>query len=412
MRNLTFNERLLITFKRKECGLTVSQLADQLHMSKSNLSRIENGKIMVSEENEKLLEERFSINFSLGEKYLTEYNVLADKIIKMLIFYKLFDEYSKDKLECTHNNVLRSVAYPYFMLIRLFVYSVKNIEQKFVKKYLDVFDKLIPYLDKKHSRLFYMSKVNFEYFNKNYEEAIVLCDFIESNYNHDELLDSYLYHIKAITYGCLGKKIMTLKTLDEAIFYSMKTNNIVRKIALNITKANYKRLRGEYKQALIRDRETIEYSEDHDVHIYDYILNRNIAWTYYLLEDYVSALEYYSIAETYDIDNDLCFMKALCSYRLGLRKQCEQYLLLGRRVKSSGVSFPYLLDWLELMLNKKYSKKAEQKLLYCLRKFKETMHVDSIKNIYILLIDHYSVHKEWNKVTIYKVRLNMLLSDD
>ena len=190
MRNLTFNERLLITFKRKECGLTVSQLADQLHMSKSNLSRIENGKIMVSEENEKLLEERFSINFSLGEKYLTEYNVLADKIIKMLIFYKLFDEYSKDKLECTHNNVLRSVAYPYFMLIRLFVYSVKNIEQKFVKKYLDVFDKLIPYLDKKHSRLFYMSKVNFEYFNKNYEEAIVLCDFIESNYNHDELLDS------------------------------------------------------------------------------------------------------------------------------------------------------------------------------------------------------------------------------
>lgn len=52
-------ERLLIILKRKEAGLTVGQLADELLMSKSNLSRIENGKIMVSDENREIIEKVF-----------------------------------------------------------------------------------------------------------------------------------------------------------------------------------------------------------------------------------------------------------------------------------------------------------------------------------------------------------------
>ena len=93
MEKFNLNERRLVTFKRKELGLTVGQVANELHMSKSNLSRIENGKIMVSEDNRELLENRFSINFSLEDKYYNSTLEKLNMVTELLIFYKLFGEY-------------------------------------------------------------------------------------------------------------------------------------------------------------------------------------------------------------------------------------------------------------------------------------------------------------------------------
>ncbi len=416
LRSFTKEELLLIQFKRKEAGITIEQLANEILMSKSNMSRIENGKIMVSEENEILLAKRFSIKFDVSkEVYLGMCKKLED-ISEQLIFYKLFNDYSREKLEETNENISESIAYPIYILMRLYVYTAKNIEHLFSEKYILIIEDLIELYESKYQKIFYIAKMNFCYFNKNYEEAIKICQYIEDKYQFDEILDSFLYHMKAIIYGCLGEKEIVLTTLNKAILFSAKTNNIVRKIALYITKSNYIRLLENYKLALEQDFQTLKYTKVHNVHIYDYILLRNIAWTYYLMDDYENAIKRYKIAEELDIDDDLCFITAYCyfklamdcespSQKLDLRIKCKEYLNKGRKSKNSGIAFPYLIDWLELMLNKKYSVKAEQKLLYCLKKHETTMHVDSRNNIYKFLIEHYEYHQDSKNADYYRKKL-------
>ncbi len=407
MRNFTVNERLLIIFKRKEAKLTIAQLSDELHMSKSNLSRIENGKIMVSRENEELLEKRFSINFFVHPSYFQKMLIKFDEVTNKLIFYKLFDEYSKERVESADTATIQSVSYPFHILLCLYVYSAKNIEKYFCDKYINIFDDLIYMFDEKYQKIILMSKMNILYFNKKYDEALDICLYIENNFKSDDLFLSFLFHMKAIIYGCLGDKEMVLNMVNVAIGYSVLVNNSIRLVALYITKANYTRLLGKYADALQQDINTMEYSKENNIHIYDYILYRNKAWTYYLLNNYEEAIYFYKEAEQYDIDDDLCFMMALCSYKLGLRNQCKEYILKGRRTKNAGIAFPYLLDWLELSLNKKYSIKAEKKLLYCLKKFGDTMHVDSKNNIYRLLIDHYTYFNNYELVEYYQKKLNL-----
>lgn len=417
VRSFTREELLLIQFKRKEARLTIKQLANEILMSKSNMSRIENGKIMVSEDNENLLAKRFSIRFNINQEIYLEMCKKLEFISEQLVYYKVFGEYSRESIEMVNEEVLQSIAYPIYILMKLYVYTSKNIEHEFCEKYIILIEELIDLFCCKHQKIFYMAKMNYCYFNKNYEEAIKICLFIENKYELDEILDSFLYHMKAIIYGCLGEKEVVLETLNKAILYSTETNNIVRKIALFITKANYIRLMEEYQPALEQDFKTLEYSEENNIHIYDYILLRNIAWTYYLMEDYENAIKHYKIAEELDIDDDLCFITAYCSFklamksespsqRINLRLQCKEYLEKGRNAKNSGIAFPYLIDWLDLMLKKKYSLKSEQKLLYCLKKYETTMHVDSRNNIYKFLIEHYEYHQDYKNAEYYRNKLH------
>lgn len=405
MEKFNLNERRLVTFKRKELGLTVGQLAKELMMSKSNMSRIENGKIMVSEDNEELLEERFSINLHSNNQDMKVIDHQFRKLIKMLVYYKLFDEFSYDQLDQLCADASKSISYPVLMLLKFCICSAKNIDQEFINRYLKIFDSLITMFSKDKQTVYAICKVNYLYHIKEYKKALQLCEYIESTYSYEDYLEAFLLHLKAITNICLGHKNDALETLDNAIFFSNKTNNWIRLIALNVTKANFVRLNGRVHEAILLDSNTLQYGEQMKVHIYDYILYRNLGWSHYLLKNYDKAVEYYLLAEKYDSDDDLYFMSALCSFKLGYRSRSRKYLDKARGAKKTDISFEYLIDWLELMLNKKYSLKAEQKLLYCLKKHETTMHVDSRNNIYKFLIEHYEYHQDYKNVDYYRKKL-------
>ena len=176
MRNFSTDERLLIIFKRKESGLTVGQLAKELMMSKSNMSRIENGKIMVSEDNEELLEERFSINLHSNNQDMKVIDHQFRKLIKMLVYYKLFDEFSYDQLDQLCADASKSISYPVLMLLKFCICSAKNIDQEFINRYLKIFDSLITMFSKDKQTVYAICKVNYLYHIKEYKKALQLCE--------------------------------------------------------------------------------------------------------------------------------------------------------------------------------------------------------------------------------------------
>lgn len=370
-------ERLLIILKRKEAGLTVGQLADELLMSKSNLSRIENGKIMVSDENREIIEKYFSINLSSNEESYQIMERRFREISESMIFYKLFNNYSLDDIETDSvYNIGKSISYPLFILLKLHIYCAKNISRKFNDKYIPIFNSVVYLMEPYYQKVFYIAKMNYFYFCKNFKKSLAICDYVENSFPKDDLLDSFILHFKAGILGCLGATEKVISTLDKAIKVAERTDNKIRLMALHLTKANSFRLQGDYENAIKR----------------------------------------YKIAEELDIDDDLCFIMAYCyfklamdcespSQKLNLRIQCKEYLNKGRKAKNSGIAFPYLIDWLELMLNKKYSVKAEQKLLYCLKKYETTMHVDSRNNIYKFLIEHYEYHQDSKNADYYRKKL-------
>lgn len=386
-------------------------------MSKSNLSRIENGKIMVSDENREIIEKYFSINLSSNEESYQIMERRFREISESMIFYKLFNNYSLDDIETDSvYNIGKSISYPLFILLKLHIYCAKNISRKFNDKYIPIFNSVVYLMEPYYQKVFYIAKMNYFYFCKNFKKSLAICDYVENSFPKDDLLDSFILHFKAGILGCLGATEKVISTLDKAIKVAERTDNKIRLMALHLTKANSFRLQGDYEKSLNYDFQNLQYGNEVDIHIYDYILLRNIAWTYYLMGDYENAIKRYKIAEELDIDDDLCFIMAYCyfklamdcespSQKLNLRIQCKEYLNKGRKAKNSGIAFPYLIDWLELMLNKKYSVKAEQKLLYCLKKYETTMHVDSRNNIYKFLIEHYEYHQDSKNADYYRKKL-------
>ncbi len=388
-------------------------------MSSSNLSRIENNKIMVSDENQRFLKEKYGIDFSMKDSDLQSIDEYASKIIHLYIFYKLFTGYTKEELDNEKVNYENSIAYPYYMLIKFFVYTLKDVDKKFVSKYLKIYEELIHLFPPKYQKIYHCAKLYYLFSLSNYSVVLSYCEFIEENDSTDYLLDSYVYHVKSVAYGCLGDLENQDKTLEKTIELSEKTDNHIRKLSLQTTRANIMRQKKEYKKALAYDRLNLQFAKQQGIHFSDFTILYNMGWTYYLMKEYKNAIKYFKLAEQVDVDDDLCFTTAYCYFKLSIdtksftkmseyRKQCKDYLDKAKTARKTCDAFMYLVSYLELMMNKRYSKKAEQKLLECLKRYKNTLHIDSKRTIYNLLIEHYMYHHDDKNIKYYREQLDLL----
>ncbi len=93
------------------------------------------------------------------------------------------------------------------------------------------------------------------------------------------------------------------------------------------------------------------------------ILYNNLAWTFSLLHDYQQAIHYYEKAIVTLKDNEIYFNLAFCYYKIGDKIQALHYIDLGKSAKSYSEYVFLLLEWLEAMIQKRYSKKSYMLLL-------------------------------------------------
>lgn len=403
---LTKEERCLIIFRRKESGLTIDEVAHSLHMSKSNLSRIENGKVSVTFKNKERFKESLCVSFRYGRNLFTRMRFDFEYIMELLVNYELTQAYFFELYRGWYGTPLTTTAYPICVLVDVSLCAIQGTHPRFIKRYIPIIDETLYLYAEIYQKFYYLGKATFYYTNKDYKSALYFSNKVTEAFSahlHIDILNHHLSSMILVSSGDTeGAKIELNKTLS--LLDRKDCPN--RRISLKVLLSTCYRNEGNYVEALKLDKENVEYAEERGFISNKYALLKNIGWTYYLMKNYGKAIDYYQQAEEIDCDKNLCFYVALCNYRLDFKDQAEEYIAKGRLAKNAGVAFPYLLDWLELMINKKYSKRAENKLLLILEKYEDTLHIESKQHVYRLLIEHYLYHGEMDKVEMYEAKVN------
>ena len=169
-------------------------------------------------------------------------------------------------------------------------------------------------------------------------------------------------------------------------------NNHKRLINLNILYSIFLRNFGYIKEGLDNDLSTLKLVNDlHLTYSIEILLN-NISNSYLLLNDFDNALNYYLETLKYLKTNSTYFSIAFCLYRTNRKKECKEYLELGKTATNRSDYYHLLILWLDSMTKKEYSKKCYDILIQLYSKNFEKL-VPQQKNFILLeLINYYKFH--------------------
>lgn len=139
----------------------------------------------------------------------------------------------------------------------------------------------------------------------------------------------------------------------------LETRNLIMLEKLNMKYSGLLRAYGYMQKALQNDLALLHEFDHHEYQFRNVeILYNNIAWTYMLLHEFPKAVDYYRLTIQTLQDNEIYFNLAYCLYRLDQKAEALECIRLGRLTNSYGEYVYLLLEWLEAMINRKYSKKS------------------------------------------------------
>lgn len=177
---------------------------------------------------------------------------------------------------------------------------------------------------------------------------------------HELHIQGFLYY-----YGMtIFRKLNRFNEVKRCFFESRKCfrelGNYVMEMNLNMKYSGFLRMSGHLEKALSNDLNILKMlsCQNNERLKNKEILYNNIAWTYSLMHDYNKAIIYYHRALETLQDNEIYFNLAYCYYKTNKKQEALLYIEKGRQAKFY-VDYAYLLlDWLEAMIQRKYSKKS------------------------------------------------------
>ena len=203
----------------------------------------------------------------------------------------------------------------------------------------------------------------------------------------DMMISYYLFlystHIKKMNY--------CFKYHEKCLSKCIKTNNIKRQFNLEIIYSNYLEQIGFVEDALQINLKLLEKSKENYKYTYAVILN-NTAWSYMLLHQYKDALIHYLEVINIKPDNDPLFNISWCYYQLNDYEKAKKYIHLGKKAPNRTDYYYLLLEWLDAMINKKYSQKTCDILQKILKTSKDHLTDEMRYFILIELINFYKYH--------------------
>lgn len=212
-----------------------------------------------------------------------------------------------------------------------------------------------------------------------------------SHYEIEMVKDYYLFSY----YSHIGLSIKCLNYYEECVKWCKKTNSIKRLFNLEIIYTNYLMQFHLYDQAIQKNLELLELSKQYYDYNYLTLLN-NVAWGYMLSHQYEQALPYYLEGVKTDPNTDQFFHIAWCYYKLKDKKHVRQFIAAGKKLDEQSYHM-FLLEWLEAMVNKPYSKKCINILEKIVRIYKSSLDEDIQNFVLIQLEDYYYHTKEYEK---------------
>lgn len=372
-------------------NLDVETISEEANVDKTYLTQLFQGYTRLSY-NSQLV--RVVNYLNLDESDIFKRNLQFEKTRNQ--FYDAFFYCLDEKVRLygeviSYSNTLSSSAYSVDILLIDYIFTVTQAKDfskmgLLSEMVIRIFDSLSPYYQKLYL-VFYL--YHLIYLSK-FEKILDYFELTKKICCKDKQLNGRLYYIGFSIYRCLGQVEQAKMCFFSATRIFKEINNIAMLENLNMKYSSLLRSIGSLKEALINDINLLESYTIKQYRIKNVqILFNNIAWTYSLLHDYKKAVFYYQKALETLNDNDVYFNIAFCCYRIGEEPMASNYVQLGKKAPSCGDYIYLLLDWLELMIQDRYSHKTMQVLQNILRNYESDLEEIDKDTIKIEIINYY-----------------------
>ena len=307
------------------------------------------------------------------------------------VFYSLDDRTKIYHQILQQADSLKSSPYSIDILMMKYIFCI-SVEEDYsnLRYYLDRFSVIMPFLSSYYRKLYYVFLLSYLDNTSQYKDILNIFNYISNLPCEDINLKGRLYYTGLSIFRSLGNLEKAKNNYFQAKRYLSEANNIAMLENLNLKYSGLLRISGEIQASLKND---LKLLEDYTVKQYRLrnieILFNNIAWTYSLLHDYKKAVFYYQKALETLNDNDVYFNIAFCCYRIGEEPMASNYVQLGKKAPSCGDYIYLLLDWLELMIQDRYSHKTMQVLQNILKNYESDLEEIDKDTIKIEIINYY-----------------------
>ena len=331
---------------------------------------------------------------NLEKKEVFKRNLSFEKI-RNRFFYSVF--YCLDERDYLYKEILsisqklNSSPYKIDILIIKYIYTVSVLEDySCMNDYINCFEEILPFLSTYYQKVYLVFLLYYLNNTSQLKNVTELFEYIEKLPCNDVHLEGRVNYLGLSVFRRIGQIARAEKCYFRAKDYLNKVQNVTMLENLNLKYSGMLRMTGKIRKALNNDLALLESYIIKQYRLRNIeILYNNIAWTYSLLHDYKKAVFYYQKALETLNDNDVYFNIAFCCYRIGEEPMASNYVQLGKKAPSCGDYIYLLLDWLELMIQDRYSHKTMQALQNILRNYESDLEEIDKDTIKIEIVNYY-----------------------
>lgn len=332
----------------------------------------------------------FNRNLSFEKTRNSFFNSFFYCLDSRKIYYEEIMNYRKE---------IEETPYIVDLIVIDFIYTVILVKDKEKANYLaKLIYRISINLSSYYKKLYYIYYAELLKNLSMFEKGLDVLSYASDIYCDDKDLRGRLHYIGMSIYRGMGDIEKAQKCYFLAKDFFARTNNIAMLENLNIKYSGMLRMTGEIRKALNNDLALLESYTIKQYRLRNIeILFNNIAWTYSLLHDYKKAVFYYQKALETLNDNDVYFNIAFCCYRIGEEPMASNYVQLGKKAPSCGDYIYLLLDWLELMIQDRYSHKTMQVLQNILKNYESDLEEIDKDTIKIEIINYYYYNRMYEE---------------
>lgn len=373
------------------------ETADKLYISFSNLSRMELNHINIANEYFDLFKREYNIE-NVEEFDYSIYDEL-DKLINKAIFV---DNTLNIEFDIYNYNDL---TLPYKILAKYIQKMLTEQMDEELNSLKEIIENLYPAFEEQFQTVcLVMLGYNYIY-KKNYllAQKYLLEAMNSKPYNEEFKLLMYQYLI--VSHNCIGDYYKAIELYNEANQIIKKYPNYIRSVKLNIAIASAYSNLGNYNKSLDINFKVVKQLENKENFLKDVALF-NIGCAYENLHKYDIAKEYFKRTLNSYSDNMTYFELAWCSYQLNENTEALKYIAKAKESEVFTEYYTLFNEWLEAMINRKYSQKSLNILKKIERKYKTNIHKSNLIFLYKQFIDYYMHHSESENALTYSLKLN------
>lgn len=371
-------------------------------ISVSKISKFENGKIELKNEELNLLFHALNLEFNNEERIQEEFLKEADNFLVSIFFCNKLKE-GWEKLKKYEENIVTSNVFPIYILNE-FAFYVFSVQLNAMFELKETVEHFYPCYTKEYKQL-YHDVIGVYYFYKNKFEDSVLYLNKGIKYNYSDKIMAYLFYHLSLSYKRIGKISLSLEYASKANSIFKTYVNVKRISDANMIISLLHTSLGHYDYAEILYKNSILSfqnlrNDDSLAHTYS-----NLIWNYVLSHQYQKAIHYYLENKNYIQEQGSVYFSLFFSYfKLGEYENAKKYLKKAKdNLKDESKFVVQAVSTFSTVLsNNKSNNLKEQKLenLYLIAKKSHVVNNQMFLIDYLL--EYFTKKNQLEKIVFYQ----------